>query len=885
MPRWCDRLRLRTRSLFRSTAVDASMRDELQLHLDEQIDEYVAGGMTRDEARRAALRDFGPVAAIEEECRDARRVQVLSNLLQDLRYTFRSLRRQPLLVLAATVSIAVAVGANTTIFSLASELLFATPSAKDAGRLVRIRINGNSHVSYRQWRLLDESHALNSLAGYQIENDVNWRDTESSVSLLPLIVTSNFFDVLGVPMAIGRSFTAGEAAAELHPAVAVISHGFWQRRLGRDRNIVGRILTLNGRPYTVLGVLPADFKALPGYGVAPEVYLPLSQELMPDLNEPRAAIVELFGRLGDGQTIDQGRAALTAAGYNARPLLNEAKFGDVTQFSPAGGFRRMGDFREVGAFFAVLLIAVGLILAIACANVAGLLLARSTVRRREIAVRVALGASRSRLVQQLLTEGLWLALFGTIAGLVLMSGLMQLIGRISLPLPIPIEIGAKIDLRLWIYSVLMLISTTVFCALAPALHATRPSLVPALKQDEARYLHRRWTLRGFLVVGQLAIALVLLLTALLFVRNLSLAARADPGFEINRTMVAQVSFVEGRYTRETREAFLRAAVERLNALPNVERATYSHSVPLTIRSGMSTGADLRLADGGESFRSQYEVNLVGPDYFSVMGIELTRGRAFTANDRSGSPVVVVINEEFATRYLAGVDPLGRHILLPGLEGQTYPAEIVGIVRNSRHRTIGESQKAAMYEPFLQRGNRGRLVHLIVRTRMDPASSVAEVRHALGEMDRSAAVDVQPMRSALAFAFLPSRVGAVLLGVLGVLGLALAMVGLYAVISYAVSRRTTEIGIRMALGATRAAVLRLVLSHAAILATCGIGLGLAIAALVTEPLAMFLVSGLSASDPLSFGLTAGLFVLVSLVAAWLPARRATRIDPVVALRDE
>ena len=567
MTRWLDLLRLRARSLFRGTAVDSSMRNEIQLHLEEQIHEYVAGGMTRAEAKETALRDFGPVARIEEECRDTRGVSFISNLAQDLRYTFRSLRRQPLLVLAATVSIAVAVGANTTIFSLASELLFGMPSAKDASRLVRIRINGNSHVSYRQWHVLEESRALNGVAGFQIEAEVNWRGPETSVSLIPLIVTANFFDVLGTPVALGRAFTARDAAAEGHPDVAVISHGFWQRRLGGDANVVGRTLTFNGRPYTVLGVLPADYKALPGYGVAPEVYLPLSRELMPDLDEPRGAAVELFGRLGDDQSMAQGRAALTLAGHNVRALLNDPKFGDVTQFSPAGGFGRMGDFREVGAFFALLLVAVCLVLGIACANVAGLLLARSTVRRREIAVRVALGASRSRLVQQLLTEGLWLAIFGTLCGLMLMSGLMELIGRISLPLPMPIEIGARIDLRLLVYSLVLLVLTTVFCALVPALQATRPSLVPALKQEEPRYAHRRWTLRGLLVVGQLAVALVLLLTALLFVRNLRLASGADPGFDINRTMVAQVSFVEGHYTRDTREAFLRAAVDRLNALP------------------------------------------------------------------------------------------------------------------------------------------------------------------------------------------------------------------------------------------------------------------------------------------------------------------------------
>lgn len=885
MARWLDRLRLRVRSVVLGTAVDASMRDELQLHLEEQIDEYVAGGMTRVEARAAALRDFGPVVRIEEECRDARRVNVISNFSQDLRYTLRSLRRQPLLVLAATVSIAVAVGANATIFSLASELLFSTPSAKEPDRLVRVQVNGSSHVSYRQWQALEESHALSGLAGYQIEVDVNWRGPETSVNLIPLIVTANFFDVLGTSIARGRTFTASDAPAERHPDVAVISHGFWQRRLGGDPNVVGRILTFNGRPYTVLGVLPADFTALPGYGVAPEVYLPLSEDLLPDLYESRAATVELFGRLGDGQTMQQGRAALTSAGHNARIVLNDPKFGDITQFSPAGGFQKMGDFHQVGAFFGLLLVAVCLVLGIACANVAGLLLARSTVRRREIAVRVALGASRSRLVQQLLTEGLWLAIFGTLGGLVVMSGLMQLIGQISLPVPMPIEIRAHADGRLVVYSLLLLVLTTVFCALAPALQATRPSLVPALKQEEPRYAHRRWTLRGLLVIGQLAVALVLLLTALLFVRNLRLAAGADPGFDINRTMVAQVSFVEGRYTREAREIFLRSAVDRLHTLPNVERATYSHSVPLTIRSGMTTGAELRLADMETWFRSQYEVNLVGPDYFSVMGIGLRRGRDFTIDDRSGAPTVVILNEEFASRYLPGLDPVGRQILLPGPEGKTYPAEIIGIVGNSRHRTIGESQRAAMYEPFLQRGNRSRLVHLIVRTRTDPASAVHDVQQVVTAMDPSAAVEVQPMRSALAFAFLPSRIGAMLLGALGALGLALAMVGLYAVVSYAVSRRTAEIGIRMALGATRAAVLRLVLSDAAILAGCGIGVGLLIAALVTEPLAMFLVAGLSASDPLSFAGTAVVLTLVSLAADWLPARRALRIDPAAALRDE
>jgi predicted permease len=603
---------------------------------------------------------------------------------------------------------------------------------------------------------------------------------------------------------------------------------------------------------------------------------------MPDLDEPRGAAVALVGRLHDGQSLTEGRAALATAGHRVGALSNDKRFGDLSQFTPVGGLG--GEFATVAAFFGVLLTAAGLILAIACANVAGLLLARSTVRRREIAIRVALGASRGRLVQQLLTEGLWLAVLGTGCGLLLMSVLVGLIKRVTLPVPMPIEVHGAVDTRLLVYSALLLIMTTLLSGLTPALQATRPSLVPALKQEEPRYGYRRWTLRSVLVMGQVAVALVLLVTALLFLRNLTRAQAADPGFDTTRTIVAQVSFVEGRHTAESRAAFLETAVARLRALPSVDRATYARAVPLTIRSGMTTGTELRITGKDQAFSARYEVNLVGPEYFATMGIPLARGREFRSTDRAGAPVAAVVNQEFVRRYLSGTDPVGQHLMLPGAE-TSYPAEVVGVVGNSKHRTIGEDQQAAIYEPFLQRGNRGRFVHVLVRTRNDPAAAVRDVQQVLSEMDPSAAVEVQPMRAALAFAFMPSRIGAALLGAVGVLGLALAMVGLYAVVSYAVSRRTAEIGIRMALGASHAAVLRLVLRDAAVLAGGGILLGLGIAALVTRPLSMFLVAGLSASDPVSFAGTALVLGAVSLAAAWAPARRALRIDPVAALREE
>ncbi len=881
MRRLRDRMWLRIRSLFRGTEVEAALKNELQVHLEEHMDELIGRGMNPAEARTAALRDFGPVAVVEEQCRDTRRVALVEHLVQDLRYSFRSLAGQPMLMAASLLSISVAIGANTTIFSVATSLMFAMPSARAPEQLVHIRLGGGSHVSHRQWRDLSDSGVLAGLTGFNVETSLNWRNGETSTSLVPLIVAANFFDVLGVPIAIGRGFTAAEARAERDPAVAVISHRFWRTRLGSDPAVIGRTLVLNGRPCTVLGVLPDGLRSILGFGLAPEVYLPLGRSLAPDLERLDAGAIQLVGRLREGQSLEEGRAALATVGQRLAAQYGQEHFGRVDQFAAAGSMEQLGSLATVGVFFGVLLVAVGLVLAIACANVAGLLLARATVRVREIAIRVSLGATRRRLVQQLLTEGFWIAAAGACGGLLLMQLLTSMLARLSLPLPLPLELDARMDGRLLAYTVLLTMATTVLCALAPALQATKNAQWSALRQGDGRSTGR-WSLRNALVVCQLAVALVLLVTASLFVRNLAHAQRLDPGFDTENTLVGLVGFVEGRYSDETRTAWLERAAERARGLPGVAAAGYAYGAPLTVRNGMSTGAQLTVEATGARFQAGYQVNFVGPGFFEAMGIRLVKGRAVDRNDRPGSPAVALINEEFARRYLAGVDPIGQRLRLPGPRDVTYPVEIVGVVGNHKFRSLGEEQRPAIYEAYAQRSHGQRTAHLFMRTAPGVAQNLREITRALAAMDASTAVEVSTMRDTLAFAFMPSRLGAALLGALGGLGLLLAMMGLFAVVSYSVSRRTGEIGIRMALGASGGRVLRLVLRDAATLTAVGALLGLAAAWFVTQPLAMFLVAGVG-GDPLAFAGAAALLGLVSLAAVWGPARRAVRIDPVTALR--
>jgi predicted permease len=882
MNRSIDVLRLRLRSLFRSGAVERDLARELRSHLDERVAELVDAGVPADEARRQAAREFGSVASISDQCRDTRRVNFVNNLLQDVRYAIRGLIAQPVLLTAATTSIALGVGANLAIFGLANALLLSTPSAFKPDRLFHMRTGNGSHAPYRAWRALNEAGVVAGIAGYQIEANVNWRGSEASVPISPLLVTPNFFDVVGVPIALGRSFTTHEATIDGQSRLAVVSHGFWTRRLGADPSAVGSTLMLNGDPHTIVGVTPPALRSLPGYGVVPDVWLPISPALVPDLDHPEGGHVQLIGRLHDGQERSAAHAALATVGRRIGDELGRPEVGHISPLSGVGGIEQMREFKEVAAFFGVLLIVTVLVLAIACANVAGLLLARGTARRREIALRLALGASRSRILQQLLTEGFVLSIAGTVAGLLVLAAAAQLLPLVRLPIPLPLELRISFDTRLAWFATALVVMSTILSGLAPAWQATRTAVMPGLKQSAPAFIHRRFTLRNLMVSGQIAVSVLLLVTTLLFLRNLALANNLSPGFAADRAIVAQITFAEGRQGLRSAPA-VEPMVERLRAIPGIEAAAFSDGVPLTMYTSR-TGTGMRIEGRDQPVRVDYEGNAISPSYFAAMGIELLRGRDFNWSDRRGAPAVVVINQEFVRRYFEGRDPIGLHIFLPTGE-QPTPAEVVGVVADSKYRSIGEDRQPSVYEAYLQRGGTDRLVHVIARTASTPGAMTATVRNAILQMDPAAAAVVEPMTGSIAFAFLPSRIGAILMGLLGALGAVLAMVGLYGVVSYAVTRRTSEIGIRVALGASHRAVIRLILADGGVLVGIGLIAGLGLAFLVTRPLSAFLVADLPTTDPLSFAASAALMLATSLLASWSPARSATRIAPTTALRSE
>jgi predicted permease len=816
---------------------------------------------------------------------------VLRTLAYDLRFSLRVLRKSPVLTATAVLVIALGTGAVSTIFSVANAVVLRPlPGVSRPAEVVNVQrsqgVGGSLSASYLYYKdLASRSKTLRGLTAWSMQ-PLTVSLGGQGISALGNVVTASYFDVLGVRPALGRFFAPDEAGDVAREPVAVVSYGFWKRELGADSAAIGREVRLNGHRFTVIGVTPAGFAgAFPM--LRTDVWVPLAfhQTLTPNgprLDSPGAAWLELIGRLAPGATTQSAQRELAGLSKQFAAAAGEpagmARYGSA-RVSRATGLPD-GVTPAVFGFFAVLLAVSGLVLVIASVNVAGMLLARAVSRRREVAVRLALGASRARLVRQLLTENLVLFAIGGLAGMALAVGGTRLLARIDLPVDVPIVIDVTPDSRAFIVTMVVALVVGLATGLAPALRASRPDLVTGLRDGGAGAGRQRSRLRDAMLVAQVAFSLVLLAASGLFVRALQRGRDVNPGFDVNGVATAAIDVGTSGYDRGRAREFYRTLAARLEARTGVTAATYARFLPLSMN---TAGTEISVADyappgGTPGAEVPVAMDEVGAGYFELVRLPLVSGRTLRANDDSAAAPVAVVNQAFVKRYFGGREPVGRTFRLDGRD-----VTVVGVARDAKFARLDEAPEPFMFLPLAQHWSSN--LNLLVRTSGDPKALAQVIRDEVRALDPVLPPPtVTTFRQAASVVLLPQRVAATVTAALGAIGLLLAVVGLYGALSFSAAQRVREIGVRLALGATRRHVLGLVVGEGLKLAGVGMGIGLALALLATRALTPFLF-GVSPLDPATFlaiGVTLG---GAAFLASWLPARKAARVDPAISLRQE
>lgn len=873
-------LRSKLKSLFSRRKLDAEMATEMREHLERRVEANVAAGMSAEEARYAALRQFGGVEQLKEIAREQRPLVWLEQLGRDVQYAIRSLRRSPGLVVTAVLSLGLGVGANLALFAGLQSAFFGLPTSPHVARLVGIEPGNSNRFTYPDYRDLRDSAILEDVLGYYPMR-LSLQTGDAVEKVMGLAVTENFFSVLGVNVASGREFLPGEAAPEREPRFAILSHSFARRHASVPADLIGQHLTLNGQAFLVLGILPPDHRAVTVV-TEPDVYVPLSNRLIPNLHARQNGIgLAVNGRLPPGSTVRQAETMVTAWGVRREREQPEENpgLGRPAKVFPVRGSLLRGVPSEFFLLSSAMAGLFALVLLIACANVAGLLLARSANRRRETAVRVALGAGRGRLIQLLLVESGLLALAGTAAGLLLAHWTILALRLVSIPGGLPLKLAIKPDASLFLAGIGLAAITTLLCGIVPAFRATKVSLVDEIQQGGGHGGSTRLGWRNAFVVSQIAASVLLLVVSSLFVRSLQRIAEIDPGFQLDQAVVAKIELGSRSLTDAARVSLAENVQERLLRLPGIRSAALANLVPL---GGDSYGTSFERRSGQSSFRGRANFSSVGPGYFETMGIALRQGRDFQVGDRSGAPVVAIINQTFARIFFPGENPIGQRLAGQSPDpAQVQEIEVVGVVSDSKYSLLSEDPKPLLYHAYAQKP--GRLIVQMATAASANGMSTA-VRRALLELDSNLIAEVQTMREATDLEFRLRRMGSTLLGVLGGLGLLLALVGLYGVMTFVVTARTSEIGIRMALGATPRQVVWAIVRQGLRVVLLGIGVGVALALLLTRPLG-FIFAGISAADPLALFTSMAALILTGLAASYLPALRAARVDPMLALRCE
>src|SRR5262245_34859057 len=882
-----NKLKTKLRALLRKSEVERELDEELRHHIEQQTEQNIRFGMSPEEARQAALKSFGGVEQAKERSRDARGVRWVEDLWQDMRYGARMLMKNPGFTSIAVITLALGIGANTAIFSVVNGVLLRPLPYKDPQQLVMVfaprRLEQEFHISSGGFTVLrDQKQVFEQVAAFLPMLDSASITGDGDPEFLGgVTVSANLFTLLGVEAKYGRRFLPEEEKPGAN-RVVVLSHRLWQRRFGSEQKIVGRKISLNNEPYTVVGVMPPGFRFpldsmfagwIPG---EIDIYIPLA--LTPEqMNNSKPQTLPVIARLKSQLGIEQAQAEMAGVSARLKRRYPNTNIDESIRLAP---YHQQIVGRARFALL-VLLGAVGFVLLIACANVANLLLVRAAARRKEIAVRVALGAGRWRVIRQLLTESVQLALLsGLLALLLAFWGVGLLRTIIPENLPRADEIG--IDGGVFGFTLLISLGAGILFGLIPAFQASRVNLNDALKdggRSSGGSVHNH--LRNLLVVSEVALALALLIGAGLMLRSFIRLMSVDPGLDPRNVLTVDIRLSRNKYSRPQQAVFFQQLLERLRALPGIQAAGAVYPMPL---SGMEE--DLWFDIEGQPPPPPGEHRSAGPrgvspGYFKAQGIQLLKGRVFTESDGGDTPPVVVINEAMARRYWPDQNPVGKRIAIGRSNGQPVWSEIIGVVKSVRHMALSEEPRSEVYIPFAQYPLA--FMTLVARTDGAQLGYVVAVRSQVHAVDKDQPIsNVRTMEERLASAVSQRRFNLILLAIFAGLALSLAAIGIYGVMSYLVSQRAHEIGVRMALGAQTGDVLRLVIRQGMALTLTGVLIGLITAFGLTRLLRNLLFD-LSATDPLTFLVTALLLALVALLACYIPARRATKVDPLVALR--
>jgi putative ABC transport system permease protein len=866
---------------------DAELEEEIQAHLRMAAEERIAQGESAEEARTSATREFGNVLLVKETTRDMWGLVWLETLLQDLRYGLRQLLRNPGFTVVAVLTLALGIGANTAIFSLIDAVLLRTLPVSEPQHLVFLdnsdeqgnQINGFSYPEFIYIR--DHTHTLNTLAYTRVDLSLSAgpvRDVPSGT-----LVSDNYFFVLGVQPLIGREFLPGDET------VAVISHRFWKSRFGGDVGIAGRAVVLNGLSFTIIGVTPPGFFGVE-VGTSPDIFVPLT---MRDRLSPGRPILSsrndfwltIMARLRPGVSREQASAEAEVLYHQANaeetqdlpadhPLVKMFRGMHITL---APGDKGSGDLRDqFGKPLLILMLIVGLVLLIACTNVASLLLTRTTARHKEMAVRLALGAGRARLLRQVLTESMVLSITGGLLGMLFAYWAAEvLVGFLNQSV-----LDVAPDARVLAFTLALSVLTGLVFGSAPAIQSACPDFTSALKGEQAASAPGRGLkLRNLLVAGQVAVSLSLIVGAGLFIRTLANLKNLETGLHANNVLLVSLNPGLSRYGPQRIRSFYDQLLERVQALPGVRSASVADSPLLGGRWFDGLVVEGHTSQPGEP---GVAVKLVTPRFFETMGILIRSGRDFLPQDRPGSSKVAIINETLARYYFAGQNPIGKRI---GVGTLTPDLEVVGVIADTKYGGLRDPIPQTVYLPMNQSQSPHAARTLHVRVFANPANYAAAIQNQIRALDKDLTVShIQMFSDLVDQDLVQERLIAALSGFFGALALLLVAVGLYGVITFGVQRRTREIGIRMALGSNPGMVMRMVLRDC--LGTVGVGaviglpLSLWFSKLVTSQL-----YGVSPGDPITIATATLLLIAVAGLAGYLPARRASHVDPIVALRHE